>query len=197
MSSSPSSSSKKPSSSPSSKSTLFSSPSSSRSSLVIEETPWGPRHRTRVDASKGGMTQQSFRKESDINELVRRARVAGQWPPKTKEGLYGDFSDVPDFQTSLQHVQNTQDAFLKLPAEIRAAVRNDPGEFVARMRDPHIVALMVRHGLATTLEAPPSPATSRQTPEVDPSGVSSPEGRAAPAAKKNSSPTGSPGSSDA
>lgn len=123
----------------------------------IVETIWGPRVRTQVDFSKAkSVTVQSAKKEADINTLVARARASGQWPKATREAVYGDFSDVPDFREAQEHVLRTRDAFGKLPAAVRDACGNDPGVFIKRMRDPEIVELMVRHGLATKREEPAS-----------------------------------------
>lgn len=75
-------------------------------------------------------TQQSFRDECDINNILRNFNVTGQLPVGSVQPQYGDFSGVTDYQSALNAVMAAQDSFLQLPAKLRARFDNDPALFV-------------------------------------------------------------------
>lgn len=79
-------------------------------------------------------TQQQFKEETDINEIVRRFGLTGQMPDDVRVPVSGDFTGVFDFQTAMNAVVEAERSFMQLPAEIRARFANDPQrlmEFVA------------------------------------------------------------------
>ena len=75
-------------------------------------------------------TQQSFRDECDINNILRKFNVTGQLPLGSVQPQYGDFSGITDYQSALNAVMEAQDSFLALPAKVRARFQNDPALFV-------------------------------------------------------------------
>jgi len=75
-------------------------------------------------------TQQSFRDECDINNILRKFNVTGQLPIGSVQPQYGDFSGITDYQSALNAVMAAQDSFLQLPAKVRARFDNDPALFV-------------------------------------------------------------------
>jgi len=75
-------------------------------------------------------TQQSFRDECDINNILRKFNVTGQLPLGSVQPQYGDFSGITDYQSALNAVMAAQDSFLALPAKVRARFDNDPALFV-------------------------------------------------------------------
>ncbi len=75
-------------------------------------------------------TQQSFRDECDINNILRQFNVTGQLPVGSVQPQYGDFSGITDYQSALNAVMAAQDSFLQLPAKVRARFDNDPALFV-------------------------------------------------------------------
>lgn len=76
------------------------------------------------------LAKQSFREESDINEIVRRFGLTGKLPDVVHEPQYGDYSEVFDFQTAMNAVRTAQEGFDALPAHIRARFHNDPQELL-------------------------------------------------------------------
>lgn len=82
------------------------------------------------------LTQQSDRAESDINLIVKKYGITGQIPQITGlQPLYGDFSGISDYRSMLDRVQAANDAFMQIPAHIRAEFDNDPQRFVEFARD--------------------------------------------------------------
>lgn len=93
------------------------------------------------------MTQQQFRDECDINEIVRRFGLTGQLPENLRAPQYGDFTGVSDYQTALNAVMAADDAFMELPAHVRERFDNDPAKFVDFCSDDSNRAEAERLGL--------------------------------------------------
>ena len=74
--------------------------------------------------------QQHMKDECDINVIVERFGLTGQLPADLKTPMQGDFTNVHDFQTALNLVIEARDAFMQLPANVRARFHNDPQEFL-------------------------------------------------------------------
>lgn len=84
------------------------------------------------------LAQQQFKDECDINILMKKYGndpVAFQALTRPG-GIYADFSDLEDYQGMLQQVQNAQEAFMALPATLRARFSNDPGNLIAFLENP-------------------------------------------------------------
>jgi phage internal scaffolding protein len=87
-------------------------------------------HLARLVFTKPSRTQQSFKSECDINNILRQFNVTGQLPVGSVQPQYGDFSGITDYQSALNAVMAAQDSFLALPAKVRAKFENDPALFV-------------------------------------------------------------------
>lgn len=90
--------------------------------------------RPKMDAPS--RTQQQFKLESDINELVRRFGLTGDLPTPIRQPQFGDFSNVTDYHTAMTQLRAAQEEFNSLPAQLRDRFRNDPGRFVDFVLDP-------------------------------------------------------------
>lgn len=80
-----------------------------------------------VEPSK---TQQSFREECDINTLIYRFGLSGSLPQGLRAPTYGDFSGVDDYQSAMNSIIAADDAFMQMPANVRARFNNSAHEFV-------------------------------------------------------------------
>jgi len=94
-------------------------------------------------------TQQSMKKECDINTIVRRAQQTGVWPPKPGPEVFADVSNVQDYQAALHIVMQAEEMFSQLPAVLRARFSNNPEEFIAYATDGSNAEEMIKLGLAT------------------------------------------------
>lgn len=83
-----------------------------------------------------GRTQQEFKDEVDINRIMARVMGGGEFPPEMKVASFGDFSEVPDFQKSLDLIMRAREQFAALPASVRDRFQNDPQKFLAWAHDP-------------------------------------------------------------
>ena len=85
---------------------------------------------------KDGRTKQSFRDETDINQILKRAQKSGTISHLTKyEARYGDFSNFDFFEAQLQLAKGGE-IFADLPMELRREFNQSPAEFFDYVNDP-------------------------------------------------------------
>lgn len=132
-----------------------------------------------------GRTKQAHKQECDINFVLQRYAKTGVLPQLIKENpAFGDFSEVQDYQTSLEIVAKAKMQFQGLPAPVRRRFGEDAAAFLAFAQDPRNQDEMVRMGLAkakeTAPEAPASPrgASKKGAPTQEGSGARNAENEA-------------------
>jgi len=82
-------------------------------------------------------TVQSEADSVNINSIVARARAGGSVPSLTsREPRYIDVSEVGDYREALHRVRAAQEAFMTLPAIVRARFENDPARLLVFLGDP-------------------------------------------------------------
>ena len=82
------------------------------------------------------LTQQQFLAASDINNIIKRYRVTGLLPQHQAQPLYGDFSELPDYQTALNQVLRAEATFAALSSDLRERFGNDVQAFLDFAQDP-------------------------------------------------------------
>jgi hypothetical protein len=83
-----------------------------------------------------GRTKQSFKDETDINKVLRKAQRAGTLSHLQKHGaFYGDFSDVDGLLVAHENIKRGQAIYDELPSEVRREF-GDMYEFFAYVNDP-------------------------------------------------------------
>lgn len=102
------------------------------------------------------MTQQQFAEDADINTIVRRFGLTGELPTNFRPPMYGDFSDVTDFQTAMNAVALAQQQFMQMPPQLRERFANDPQKLMAFLDDDANRDEALKLGLLRT----PDPATT-------------------------------------
>lgn len=94
-------------------------------------------------------TQQHFKDEHDINNIMKKYLKQGisynQLP--NPSGIYGDFSNVKDYQNSLQTIIDADQAFLTIPSNIRKKFDNDPQKLFEFLNDKKNYEEAVKLGL--------------------------------------------------
>jgi len=98
-------------------------------------------------------TQQHFKDETDINNILRMFNITGQLPKKAITPQYGDFSGVVDYHTALNAVIAAEDEFMTLPATLRARFDNDPAALIQFLDNPENITEAKKLGLLKTIEA--------------------------------------------
>jgi len=115
------------------------------------------------------LTKQSFKEECDVNSVMRKFQATGVHPNFNPiDPIYGDFSDVNDYQTSLNLVLHANAQFEGLPAAVRDRFQNDPSQFLQFAADPKNGREMVKLGLA--VERPNLVSPSSQPASIEPEG---------------------------
>lgn len=104
---------------------------------------------TETAIAPGGpsMTVQAHGEDADLNVLMKRMGLLGQFPVNPKIPMYGDFSEVTDYRTALEAVDKARDAFMEYPADFRAQFDNDPQRFVEYCNNPANVADLAKRGM--------------------------------------------------
>lgn len=114
-------------------------------------------------------TQQQFAEECDINTIVRRFNLTGQLPTGVRMPTYGDFENVPSYQEAMNAIRAADEAFMEMPAEVRARFNNDPARFVDFCSDPANRAEAEKLGLVDKKETiDVTPTEANTAPVEDP-----------------------------
>lgn len=91
---------------------------------------------TGLECKDESKTQQQFAEESDINFIADQYGLTGEMPQVLQLPTYGDFTGVFDFQTAQDAILRASQAFMTLPAKMRARFDNDPQKLLQFLNDP-------------------------------------------------------------
>lgn len=133
-------------------------------------------------ASPKAVVQQHMKQESDINQIVERAR-RGIPPTNVRSpGVFADVSNTPqDLTAAFSQVESAWEAFNTLPARARDELSNDPRRLASANAD-----FFIRHGLTVPKEEPQAkPGAHQESEGGRPSGK---EAKPPKASKKPSTP---------
>lgn len=111
------------------------------------------RKRIQLICTEPTRTQQHMKDMCDINSILKRYRANGELPSLIKDNpQFGDFSNVKDYQESLNIVLHANEQFAALSSHVREKFKNDPAEFLQFVSDPKNGEELVKMGLATPRE---------------------------------------------
>ena len=103
------------------------------------------------------MTEQKHKKECDINHIIKQYDKKGLLTHVNNAVKnYGDFTEVNEYQESLNTVIKADEAFGAMPSDIRKRFNNNAGEFFEFATNPENEDEMVALGLAVR-EVPAGP----------------------------------------
>lgn len=100
------------------------------------------------------LTQQHFKDECDINNILRQFNVTGLLPESTLSPRYGDFTGISDYHTALNRVIAAEDEFMALPAQIRSRFDNDPAKLIEFLENSENKDEAIKLGLVDSVELP-------------------------------------------
>lgn len=112
-----------------------------------------PKHRQ--DPGGESLTKQEFKDECDINRIMARALRHGVLPQQSTGALYGDFSEVGDYQQAQDILLHARQQFEALPSAVRDRFQNDPAQMLAFVADPKNKPELRKLGLANPEPLPP------------------------------------------
>jgi phage internal scaffolding protein len=93
------------------------------------------------------LTQQHFKDETDINNILRQFNITGLLPEAPLSPRYGDFTGIGDYHTALNQVIAAEDEFMSLPATLRARFENDPAQLIEFLDKPENLDEAIKLGL--------------------------------------------------
>jgi len=106
------------------------------SDQVMTINPLTGRLRVRTINNSPSLTQQQFKEECDINNIILKHAKTGEYTHVSKKmGMYGDFTKIQDYQSMVDTVIKAEEAFMSLPATTRARFSNDPGKLLEFLQD--------------------------------------------------------------
>lgn len=115
------------------------------------------------------LAQQQFKEEADINYIAKRYNLTGEMPQLPNGFDWGaDFEGIFDFQTAQNAVVAGKQAFMALPAKLRARFQNDPQELMAFLEDDDNQAEARKLGLLRPIEPTPSTGAPKADTEGEP-----------------------------
>jgi len=91
---------------------------------------------TGLECKDPSLAQQHMKDECDINVIVERFGVTGELPTVPIPPQYGDFSGITDYHSAINAVRASEEAFMALPAKIRARFDHDPNALLQFLNDP-------------------------------------------------------------
>lgn len=120
-----------------------------------------PHERVQIDFGDVSRTRQEFKKECDVNEIMRRFKASGIMPVGNGTPKYLDCTAVPQFHDAMQLLIDAENAFMRLPALVRKEFDNDPQAFVAFAQEADNLPKLREWGLAAPEKAPAEPVRVR------------------------------------
>lgn len=118
-----------------------------------------------LDCSKDKIrTKQSFKNQSNINTIMDKFTKTGMITPDQmakRAAIYGDVSEIGDFQTAQNKVIEGKAAFMTLSAQIRNRFNNNPGDLLDFLTIPENREEAIKLGILQKPEQvkEPTPAT--------------------------------------
>lgn len=95
-----------------------------------------------ITFEKPTMTQQQFKDDADINNIIAKFEVTGvlgdPLQPATRTPQFGDFSEMPSYQEAQNVLVQARNAFMALPSNIRERFGNSPEayfDFVQNLKE--------------------------------------------------------------
>ena len=114
-------------------------------------------NRKRVQSTPVGnsLTKQSFKNDSNINNIVNRFLKTGSTglASTPRKPVFGDFTSV-DFMEMRNQIADVDQAFASLPARVRSRFAGDPYQVIRFLDDPNNKAEAVFLGLLPQPEPP-------------------------------------------
>lgn len=141
----------------------------------IFKDPRTNRIKVQTENKEPSLTQQQFKDQTDINKIMAQYEKQGinyNNLPQS-QGVYADLTIIPkDYQDRLHQVMQAEEAFMSLPAELRAQYNNSPQDLIDWLAKPENNDRAVELGLKVKKEAPvkapqaPAPAPATEPPKA-------------------------------
>ena len=110
--------------------------------------------RIQIDCSEEKLTDQSYAKAADINNIMANYHKTGVLP-QTREKLarYIDTTEIPSLIEAHELIEQSKNMFMELPAHIRKLMDNDPTKMESFIKNPENHDTLVKYGLLVKMES--------------------------------------------
>ena len=125
--------------------------------------PYGKKSRIQIEFNDSSMTKQSFKDDSDINNIMEKYQKTGAIEHANNYSANYGFATSLDLRESLEIVETAQRMFDGLPSKIRSQFGNSPENFLDFVQDPNNTAQMAEMGLIESKAAEPSEPENNAT----------------------------------
>lgn len=127
-------------------------------------TKFNPPPQVGLEFTEPSMTEQHFKDECDINNIVATYQQTGVLPQGDRQPLFGDFADFPqDLQSSQRYFDEAQERFMQLDARVRKEFGNDPVKLLQFIADDNNRERAIQLGLIDKPAPVESAVHSQQT----------------------------------
>jgi phage internal scaffolding protein len=115
---------------------------------MVFKTGYGERQRVMTEPKGESLTQQHFAHEADVRNIIKQYDKTGLIA-NVQKGVaqYGDYSEVNEYREALDLVNDANDMFAELPAELREMFQNNAGTFLEFATNPENNDKMIELGL--------------------------------------------------
>lgn len=101
-----------------------------------------------LEFNEPSMTEQHFKDECDINNIIAQYEATGVMPQGDRKPMFGDFDKFPqDLMSSRQMFDEATARFMELPSRLRKQFDNDPTKLLGWLQDPSNYEQAVEYGL--------------------------------------------------
>lgn len=115
------------------------------------------------------LTIQAEKDSCDVNLIVAKyAKTGVMGNVRTDQPMYGDFSSAVDYHDALIKIQEAEESFMSLPANVRKRFENDPGKLIDFLQDVKNREEAISLGLVVE-----APQASQMPQGASPQGVDS------------------------
>ena len=115
---------------------------------MVFKTGYGERERIQTKPKGESLTQQHFAHEADVRNIIKQYDKTGLIA-NVQKGVaqYGDYSEVNEYREALDLVNDANNMFAELPAELREMFQNNAGTFLEFASNPENNDKMISLGL--------------------------------------------------
>ena len=117
-----------------------------------------PNGRKRVQTVPVGKTrtQIQFQEQCNVNNIIAKYKKTGSVTHvrNAQEGVYADLSELPSLQEAYSVINQAQNAFQEVPAQVRQRFGHDPQAFIDFLSDQKNDEEAIKLGLKTKKPEP-------------------------------------------
>jgi hypothetical protein len=117
----------------------------------------------KLDCSKVMLTDQSYKKVCDINNIMKVYERTKVMPHVTeKVARYIDNTGIPTIEEAHVIIKEAKEMFYELPAHVRKLMDHNPENMISVLQNPEYTDLLVKNGILVQNEIEDSSGGSTQ-----------------------------------